>query len=172
MRHAAWGYNGRTRKESAMVAWWKKLLYSLIGVVLGAGLAGAWVAAQQFVQHAHGRSSAMALVTTILFFDPWVITLSLPGWVLAIPMVLLVRNIAGWRFWMYWAIGICFGPAMILAVGFYSAARGMSFAGFPGNYASTVYLAGAVSGLSSLIYLLLLRRAQARAALRASAAVV
>ena len=155
-----------------MVAWWKKLLYSLISVVLGAGLAGAWVAAQQFVRNTHGPSNAMALLTTILFFDPWVITLSMPGWVLAIPIVLLVRNIAGWRFWMYWAIGICFGPAMILAIGFYSAVRGPSFAGFPGNYASTVYLAGAVSGLSSIFYLLLLRIAQARAAHSESAAVV
>jgi hypothetical protein len=154
-----------------MVAWWKKLLYSLISVGLGAGLAGAWVASQQFGQHADGRFNAMALLTTILFFDSWVIALSVPGWVLAIPMVLLVRNVAGWRFWMYWAIGICFGPAMILAIGVYSTVRGMSFTGVFGGYASTVYMAGAVSGLSSLIYLLLLRRAQVRATVTASAAV-
>lgn len=155
-----------------MVAWWKRLVYSLIGVALGAGLAGAWVASQQFGQNADGRFNAMALLTTILFFDSWVIALSLPGWVLAIPIVLLVKNVARWRFWMYWAIGICLGPAMILAIGFYSAARGLRFAGLFGNYATTVYMAGAVSGLASLIYLLLLRRAQMRAAHSESAAVV
>jgi hypothetical protein len=91
---------------------------------------------------------------------------------LAIPLVLLVRNIKGWRFWMYWAVGLLFGPAMILGVSFYSAVRAPNFAGFPGNSMSMVYLAGAISGVTTLIYLLLLRRGQTRAAYHAAAAVV
>jgi hypothetical protein len=160
------------RNCDVMVAWWKRLIYSLVSAVLGAALAGAWVAAQQFLENAHGHLSAVALLTAILFFDPYVITLSLPGWVLAVPIVLLVRNIRGWRFWMYCAVGTFFGPFLILAVASYSAFRGPSLAGFPGNSMSTVYMAAAVSGLSSLIYLLLLRRGQTKAAYRASAAMV
>ncbi len=155
-----------------MIAWWKRLIYSLVGVVLGAALPGAWIAAQPFFHNSGAHLSAIAMLTAILFFDPWVITLSLPGWVLALPLILLVRQVQGWRFWMYWGIGICFGPAMILGIGLYSAARAPSFAGFPASYASTAYLSGAISGLASLIYLLLLRRAQTRAAYRDEAAVV
>jgi len=155
-----------------MVPWWKRLIYSLLGTILGAGFCGACIAAQQFLSNPHNHLSAVALATTILFFDPWVMVLSLPGWALAIPVVLVIRNIRGWRFWMYWAIGICFGPAIILGVGFYNAIRAGNFAGFPENSMSMVYMAGAVSGLTTLIYLVLLRRAQARPSIPASATVV
>ena len=156
-------------ENSAMVPWWKRLIYSLVSAVVGAGVSGACGAAQQFIANAHGHLSPMGLWTAILFFDPWVIMLSLPGWALAVPIVLLVRNIRGWRFWMYWVIGLCLGPALILAVTLYS---GPGLAAFTGNNSmSPFYLAAAISGLTTLIYLLLLRRAQARASVEASAAV-
>jgi hypothetical protein len=145
-----------------MVPWWKRLLYSLASVMLGAGLSGAWVAAQEFIANSHGRISAIALSTTILFFDGWVIVLSLPGWLLAIPVVLLVKNIRGWRFWMYWAIGICFGPALVLATTWYGATRGVSLGGLARDSMSVVYIAGAVSGVTTIFYLLLLRRGLAQ----------
>ena len=154
-----------------MVPWWKRLIYSLVGTLLGAGFCGACIVAQQFLSNPHRHLSAVGLTTAILFFDPWVMVLSLPGWALAIPVVLLVRNIRGWRFWMYWAVGTCLGPAIILAEGLHSAIRGPSFAGFPENSMSLVYLAGAISALTSLIYLVLLRRAQAQAATPATATV-
>jgi hypothetical protein len=154
-----------------MVPWWKRLIYSLVGTMLGAGFCGACIATQQFISNPHRHLSAVGLATAILFFDPWVMVLSLPGWALAIPVVLLVRNICGWRFWMYWATGVCFGPAIVLAVALYSAVLGPSFAGFPESSMSVVYVAGAVSGLTTLIYLLLLRHGQARAAIHASATV-
>jgi len=155
-----------------MVAWWKRLIYSLVGVVLGAGLCGAGAAAEQVVANAHGHLSAMGVWTAILFFDPWVIALSFPGWFLALPLVVLVRNVRGWRFGLYWIIGICFGPAIVLVVNWIAAMRGFSLAGIPGGVTAAIYLACAISALSSLIYLLLLRRGQARAALHASEAVV
>ena len=150
------------------VPWWKRLIYSLVSIVLGAGLCGAGIEAQEFMAHSHGRVTAIGLFTAILFFDGWVILLSLPGWFLAIPIVVAVKDIRGWRFWMYLAIGICFGPALILGLAFYSALRAPSFAGSPEISLSPVYVAGAVSGLSTIVYLLLLRTAQARSAIRAT----
>ena len=160
------------REESEMVAWWKRWIYSFVSAVLGAGLCGAAAASQQVVANAHGHLNAESLWTAILFFDPWVITLSLPGWLLALPLVFLVRNLRGWRFWMYWAIGICIGPLIVLLVDRIAASRGLALAGIPGGLSSAYYLATAISGLSSLIYLLLLRRGQTRAELHASAAMV
>jgi hypothetical protein len=160
------------REENAMVAWWKRLIYSLVAAVLGAGISGACGAAQQVVTNSHGHLSAMAVWTAILFFDPWVIALSLPGWLLALPLVLLVTNVRGWRFWVYWIIGIAFGPAIVLVVNSVAAAQGFSLAGIPGGLSAATYLAAAISGLSSLIYLLILRRGQTQAAFHTSAAVV
>ena len=151
-----------------MVTWWKRLIYSLVSAVVGAGVSGACAAAQQVIANSRGHLSAIGLWTVILSFAPWVIILSLPGWALAVPIVLVVRNIRGWRFWMYWVIGSCIGPALILAVSLYS---GPGLAGFGGNSMSLFYLAAAISGLTTVIYLLLLRRAQAQASVQASATV-
>jgi hypothetical protein len=160
------------QEENTMVSWWKRFIYSFVSAVLGAGVSGACGAAQQVVSNAHGHLSAMAVWTAILFFDPWVIALSLPGWFLALPLVFLVRNVRGWRFWMYWVVGICLGPTIVLLVNWIATTRGFSLAGIPGGLNAAVYLAGAISGLSSLIYLLLLRQSQTRATHCTSAAVV
>ncbi len=143
-----------------MVPWWKRLVYSLGSVVVGAGVSGALVSAKEFVTNAHGHLSAMGLTVAVLDFDCWVVILSLPGWMLAIPIVLMVRNISGWRFWIYWVLGSCFGPMLVLGIALYSAVRAANFEAFPGNAASVVYLAGAISCLTTLLYLLLLRRGQ------------
>jgi hypothetical protein len=150
-----------------MVAWWRRLVYSLLSMVLGAGLCGAVIAAKEFLDNAHGRISAMGLLTAVVYFDTWVVLLSVPGWLLATPIVLLVRNIRGWRFWMYLTLGACFGPALILAVAFYSAVRGLSLEGFPGHSMSVVYMAGAVSTLTTAFYLVMLRSARNRSLERA-----
>jgi hypothetical protein len=150
-----------------VIPWWKRLIYSLVSVMVGGGLTGAWIGAQQYIADSHGRISAVGLLIAIRMFDGWVVLLSLPGWFLACPIVLIVKNVRGWRFWMYLAIGVCFGPALILAVALYSALQAPSLAGFPGNSISVVYVAGAVSGLTTIIYLSLLRRAQTRSSLPA-----
>ena len=155
-----------------MVAWWKRLIYSVVSAVLGAGACGAAAAAEQVVANAHGHLSAIAVWTAILFFDPWVIALSLPGWLLSLPLVLLVRNVRGWRFWICWAAGICLGPAIVQLVNWIAGMRGFSLAGIPGGIKAALFLACAISAMSSLIYLLLLRRGQARAAFHESEATV
>lgn len=155
-----------------MVPWWKRLIYSLVGAVLGAGLSGGFVAAQQFISSSHGRVSAIGLMLTVLSFDVWVVALSLPAWGLAVPVVLMVRDIRGWRFWVYLGLGACFGPALILGIALYSALRAPNFAGFPGDSMSVAYMAGAISLLTTAIYLLLLRAAQMRLSAREKTAVV
>ena len=53
-----------------------------------------------------------------------------------------------------------------------AASRGFTLAGIPGGMTAAYYLSAAISGLSSLLYLLLVRRGQTRAEFRASAAMV
>lgn len=152
-----------------MVRWWKRLFYSLISVVIGAGICGGFVVSQQMIANPHMPFSPQAWLGSIVFFDYWVVLLSLPGWLLAIPAVLLVRDLRRRRFWLYLALGSCIGPVLILGIAFYSALSAPNFAGFPRNSMSTAYLAAGISFLTTLIYLLLLRRAQGLVFNRAAA---
>jgi hypothetical protein len=61
---------------------------------------------------------------------------------------------------------------MILALALYSAVRAPSFAGFPGDSMSVVYMAGAVSTVTTLLYLVTLRIAQNQSLPRAGATTV
>jgi hypothetical protein len=155
-----------------MIPWWKRLIYSLVSVVVGAGIGGAVMTANEFITNAHGHISALGLTVAVLGFDCWVVAFSLPGWVLAIPFVLLVKNIEGWRFWMYWVIGSCFGPALMVAVGLNNGLRSTNFELFFQNAMTMMRLAIPISCLTTLLYLLLLRRAQKRAAFTADVAAV
>lgn len=154
-----------------MVSWWKRLIISFVSSVVGSAVCGAGIPLEQAVASPHSHLTAMSLLTTIVFFDPLVIVASLCGWLVALPLVLFVTNVHGWRFWMFWVIGIGFGPAIISLVNWVAATRGLALADFTGGLSPALYVSAAISGFSSLIYLLLLRRSQTRAALRASAAV-
>jgi hypothetical protein len=78
------------------------------------------------------------------------------------PFVLLVKNSRGWRFWIYLTIGSGIGPALVLSRLLYSLLTHSS-SGSPTTESpdySTIWVSAAVSNLTTLIYLLLLRRAQ------------
>jgi hypothetical protein len=152
-----------------MVRWWKRLFYSLISVVIGAGICGGFVISQQMIANPHMPFSPQAWFGSVVFFDYWVVLLSLPGWLLAIPAVLLVRDLRRWRFWVYLALGSCVGPVLIFGIAFYSALSAPSFAGLPQNSVSAACLAAGISFVTTLLYLLLLRRAQGLGFSRAAA---
>jgi hypothetical protein len=88
-----------------------------------------------------------------------VFALSIFGWLLGIPYVLLVRNSQGSRFWIYLAVGTGIGPALVLSPFIYSLLR-RSLDTEPTDYLYNACIAAVVSGLTALIYLLLLRQAQ------------
>ncbi len=145
-----------------MVPWWKRLVYSLAATMVGGAVCGAGIGANEYLATAHGYYSGMALVEEILVFDSWMVLLCFPGWLAAVPMVLLVQDVSRWRFWAYWAAGACFGPALVVALALFDAVRAPDFEGFPQSSLSVVWTAGATSALTSLVYLLLLRRARNR----------
>jgi len=149
-----------------MVAWWKRILLSLLSVVAATVVSIVGMVLVDGLKHKqfNVRSSEVLLTIAVT------VGFCLIAWVLSIPFVLLIRKIAGWRFWFYWVLGSCVGPALML---------GLIFALFmtlmphrPGDpwfmpaELSLVYLAGAISSLTSLFYLLLLRGAQKRAVVR------
>jgi hypothetical protein len=87
---------------------------------------------------------------------------AIPGWVIAIPLVLLISRIDGWRFWMLLAVGASIGPIAIASFALWAwVAAGEN--GRPDTFGPAFFLLGtAVAAITTLTYLLLLHRAQRR----------
>ena len=87
-----------------------------------------------------------------LVFGFFVSAVGVSGWLIAVPIVLLVRDYTGWRFWVWGATGLCIGPAMVFSACLFRF-------GFS-NSELYFSVATAESALSTALYLLLvLRRA-------------
>lgn len=148
-----------------MVPRWKKLAYSLVGVILGAAtLAGLSLLFP-------GKSEdpiELFFVVTFLIFG-----VSLAGWLIAIPLTLIVNNISRWRFWLYLGIGSSVGPILAYVGMILPFLRS-----YKGQYGQTPAILVIVSGsailscIATLAYLLLLRRAQMSALRRRNLAAV
>jgi hypothetical protein len=153
------------------VSWWRRLLFSLASWMAAAILSGSlFVLTDEIGVHSSESVTLLQIGAGFAFFVAMVFLVSLPGWLLAIPIVLAVRNIAGWRFWMYFALGTFIGPIWILSMGLYFSLVSPHHAGFAPGPSDLYYRAVAVSSLTTLIYLLLLRRAQPAAAGKGAAA--
>jgi hypothetical protein len=137
----------------AVVPRWKKLAYSLVGVIVGAAaLAGLSLL---FPGKAEDPIGLFFGVTFLIF------AVSLAGWLIAIPLILMINNIAHWRFWLYLGIGSTIGPIL--------AYLGMILPllnSYKGHYDQTPTILVMVGGsailscIATASYLLLLRRAQ------------
>jgi hypothetical protein len=98
-----------------MVPWWKRLAFSFLSVILGAGIVGLVISYHDALTNRgpHFDLERLLISTCI------VIVASLPGWLLAIPAVILIGNYDGWRRWLWGALGIGIGPLVILGFGIY-----------------------------------------------------
>jgi hypothetical protein len=94
-----------------MVEGLKRLGYSFVSMLIAASVCGTFLEGVE-LHSAH--------------FAPWeflmaiwtVFALSLPGWLLAMPIILTVRNFRGRRKWFFFAVGACIGPIVILGLEF------------------------------------------------------
>jgi hypothetical protein len=86
---------------------------------------------------------------------------SLAGWLIAIPLILMVNDVSRWRFWLYLGIGSSIGPALA-----YQGIVLPFLKSYQGRYDQTpavlvmVGISAIISCIAALSYLLLLRRAQ------------
>jgi hypothetical protein len=144
-----------------MVAWWKRLLFSLASMVAAAVLLLACVFLEGVLKgHPASIHSSELLLTIVVM-----VGFCLIGWVFSIPVVLIIRNIRGWRFWFYWIFGSCVGPLLmlLLCLGVFVLVPHSPDAHwfYPALW-PLIYFAAAISSLTSLFYLLLFRWAQRR----------
>lgn len=150
-----------------MVPWWKRLMYGLIGWLVATCtvslLMSIWILTQSPVKRSDSSSDFLSgvfgafLLALISAFS-----VSIIGWLLGIPYVLLVRNSNGWRFRIYLALGSGIGPALLLSPSLFSILRRFSSGGPPIEFPDYAFVCSSamVSSFTTLIYLLLLRRAE------------
>ena len=142
-----------------MIPWWKRLLFSLLSVTMAAFVCGTLFSVVNVLvfpgQHQH--FDAVEFFTGIGI----VLLFSLPGWILAIPIVLIVTNYREWRFWVYLAVGSVIGPLLMFGIAFYAFFSDPHSSGFSWEANPLLILGTSVSCVTTLIYLLLMRRAQA-----------
>ena len=86
-----------------MVPHWKKLAYSFASVILG----GATLVGLLF--GLAGKTPLQNLVST----PEATFAGAVAVWVIAIPLVLKVNNVSGWRFWLYLGIGSISVPIVV-----------------------------------------------------------
>ena len=143
-----------------MAPWWKRLFYGLLGWVVATCVTGFFASIWVFTTFPAKRSISVADVFQFwLLFLITAFAVSIFGWLLGIPYVLLVRSSRGPRFWTFLALGSGIGPVIVLGPLLYSFLTHSSLPSESADY-STVAISAAVSSLTALIYLLLLRRAQ------------
>lgn len=146
-----------------MVAWWKRLLFSLASMIVAAiaCLTGILLVSAAKSHAVNFHSSEVILTIAVL------VGFCLIGWVFSVPAVLMVTQVNGWRFWLYWALGSCVGPLLMVglcaAAAFVVIAHTPNTPWFPPVLRPLLYMAAAISSLTSLLYLTLLRWSQARA---------
>jgi hypothetical protein len=106
----------------------------------------------------------MWLTATVEFFF-YGLLFCFPGWLLALPLVVLIRRADGWHFWAALAVGSAIGPAAMILFATYVGLK----SNLPLNAIFSLrtpmsntltYLATVLSLLTTLFFLLFLRRAQ------------
>jgi hypothetical protein len=137
--------------QSEMVPWWKRLVYSLVSFVIGGGTVGAVAACVDVLTNPGSHLGLVRMTVSACI----ILAFSLPGWIVAIPIVLLVRDYSGWRLWACAATGICIGPILTLGVGIYAFATDPRSGRFFDGISGFMVLASSVSVLTTAIYLLL-----------------
>ena len=85
-----------------MVSRSKKLVYSCGSIILGTAI---------FATLLWGLASRTPGVvgTTVIF------AAAVAGWIIAIPLILIINDISGWRFWLYLGMGTSSGPILVFA---------------------------------------------------------
>ncbi len=82
-----------------MVSRWKKLAYSLGSIMVGTATFATLLAISTGNPTVGG--------TLVMF------AAAIAGWIVAIPLILKINNVSGWRFWLYLGIGSSSGPIIV-----------------------------------------------------------
>jgi hypothetical protein len=134
-----------------MVPWWKRLIYSLVAVIFGGSLVGAVASCQEILFDPARHLDLERIVVSSCI----VLVVSLAGWLVAVPIVIIVKDYSGWRIWACGITGVCIGPFLIFGIGVYVFLTDPQSGKFLSGISGFMVLSGAVSLLTTAMYLLL-----------------
>ena len=149
-----------------MIPWWKRLAYGLVSWVTATCVVGLLLSIWAFTRFGRIPGGESTTATDVLdFFWPFVLfafILGSLGWLLWMPFILFVKDFSGWHFLTYLVVGSCIGPVVILGLFLFDALRQHvpHIAQFLAASDLLLRISAAISSFTTLIYVLLLRRAQ------------
>jgi len=98
-----------------------------------------------------------AWVMNALYFGFATFMCSLPGWFVALPIVLFVSNTRGWRFWALLALGAGIGPLVMFVAALYFQITSPNSGPYAPEARNLVFLATCISTLATIFCLFGLR---------------
>lgn len=137
--------------ESQRSTRWKRLAVSILCVLLASMLCSLALARQS-------GFDLKAFFQNVFYFGSVTFLCSLPGWFVAIPFVLFVSNFSGWRFWAMLALGAGIGPFVMFAIALYFQVTSSNPSHYAPEARNLVFLATAVSTLTTAFYLVVVRQ--------------
>jgi hypothetical protein len=141
-----------------MVSRWRRLGYSLLSfVIVVSAYTILGTAGYAIYGWSHNFRPALGITAAGVAVVPCLY--SIPAWVVAVPVVLTVERMSGWRFWAMLAMGTALGP---LAYAAFAEAETGFMLPIDFRTLASLWLPAVVAGLTALGYLLLVHRAQRR----------
>ena len=116
--------------DTSMLPWWKRLSYSFLSALWGGAIVGLAASRRDAIMSPTSRLDVARLLVSVCI----VVIACLSGWLVAIPIVLSVRDYSGWRLWTWGAVGIAIGPVVILGFGLYGFLTDPTSTGFIRDY--------------------------------------
>lgn len=140
---------------------WKRLLYSILSILFCAILASFAASLAQLWHLPRFDLRLVFLQTSVV--SVFTLVACLPGWLLALGFILTITDFHGWRFFATWALGTAIGPLVVLGFSLFlfMSTSGASTFFYPAEMA---WFAVAIACSATLLYLLLIRHSQRRAA--------
>jgi len=136
-----------------MLPWWKRVIYSFVSVIIGGSVVGAIVSFRDVLLNPASHIDPEQILVSACI----VLGFSLPGWLVAAPILILVKDYNGWRLWAWGITGICIGPSLIFGLAIYQHVEYPQSGALLSDTPAFMVLACAVSALATVVYLLLVR---------------
>ena len=135
----------------------QSLTYSVVSLTVAASVCSLFFS---ILDGVNGKPGALI---SCFYYGLAIFICSLPGWVLALPIVLLVADTKMWRAWVLLAIGSGIGPLLMLSLGAYVSLTSTTLVVWAPEAKNLVLLSTTVSTVTTLLYLVLLGHGSKRA---------
>jgi len=135
----------------------QRLTYSVVSLAFAASVCGLSFA---IIDGYNGKPGPLV---SCFYYSLEIFVCSLPGWVLALPIVLLVADTRAWRVWVLLVVGFGIGPLLMLSLGAYVSLTSTTLVTWAPEAKRLVLLAATVSAVTTLLHLALLGHGSKRA---------